>query len=636
MSWIKNLCDTYDACEDIVGICNEEDKTVLLPVGHVNTELNVIVYLDCTGSLQRMEKVEGHDLNVKNRICIPCTEESASRSSKGASKFPHPLFDQVKHLCGPIYLENLKQWLTYLEGQVVHAEACRIIGAVYCYISQGTLIDDLKSYRITDTKGNVKEDWMIGFCVNLADTEENRLWKMPKLWRAWNDFYLENHVNKREKDVCYATGRENLPYSSKHPKKINLYSANAKLITGNDQKNFTFRGRFENPSQAVTISYEASQKAHQALRWLISKPNCYRCDTQVVIAWAIDKVPEILCCYEDSYGIYKMAVQSDSEKLMFANHAVYADYSQALKNLLLGYDSFDKIKKHLRQVVVMAVDSSTDGRMAVTYYRELREDEYEERLGIWHDTCKSYQRYGKETGDSGKTGYFIGAPSMNRITLAVLGTRKAWKSDTSYDKMVRMLREQLLHCIFDEVKIPKPMVDAAFRRALNPLAMENTVSKNRAGRWRNWEYVLGTACALIKRYYHDYKEEEYEVKLEESRSDRDYLYGRLLAVADQIEMSARYRQGKTKDDARATNAMRYMTAFSMHPFRTWNMLFSQQLNPYLIQLNGGGGYLKEIGLICNLFEPGAYESDAPLDGRFLLGFFTQRQKNYKESKSRPE
>ncbi|MFR3250820.1 MAG: type I-C CRISPR-associated protein Cas8c/Csd1 [Eisenbergiella sp.] len=632
MSWTEKCCDTYDACEDIVGICNEEEGTVLLPLGHMYTELNAIVYLDCAGSLQRMEKIEGCDSNVKNgdNIFMPCTEESASRSGKGASKFPHPLFDRVKYLCSSIYLENLKQWITYLERKEEYTAACRIISAIYCYISQGTLINDLISYRITDSKGNVKKDWNIGFCVNAADGKENRLWKMPDLWRAWNDFYSENYVNKRKKDVCYATGRENLPYSSKHPKKINIYSANAKLISGNDQENFTFRGRFETPSEAVTISYEASQKVHQTLRWLISKPNCYRCDTQAIIAWAIDKVPEILSCYEDSYGIYKMEVQNDPEKLRFADHTVYADYSQALKNLLLGYNSFDKIKRHIRQVVVMAVDSSTDGRMAVTYYRELREDEYEERLVIWHDTCKSYQRYDKETGDFGKTGYFIGAPSMNRITLAVLGTRKAWKSDASYNKIVRILREQLLHCIFDGDKIPQSMVNAAFRRAINPLALENTVSKNREGRWRNWEYVLGTACALIKRYYHDYKKEEYEVKLEESRSDRDYLYGRLLAVADQIEMSARYRQGKTKEDARATNAMRYMTAFSMHPFRTWNMLFSQQLNPYLVQLDGGGRYLKEIGLICNLFEAGAYESDAPLDGRFLLGFFAQRQKNYKE------
>lgn len=106
MSWIKNLCDTYDACEGIIGIYNEEDKTVLLPLGHVSAEIQVVVHLDSVGSLQRMERAEKQGLQMKNgqSICIPCTEDSGSRSSSGASKFPHPLFDQVKYLCGQIYL----------------------------------------------------------------------------------------------------------------------------------------------------------------------------------------------------------------------------------------------------------------------------------------------------------------------------------------------------------------------------------------------------------------------------------------------------------------------------------------------------------------------------------------------------
>jgi len=168
-------------------------------------------------------------------------------------------------------------------------------------------------------------------------------------------------------------------------------------------------------------------------------------------------------------------------------------------------------------------------------------------------------------------------------------------------------------------------VVAASNRASNPLALENTKAKSNYDRWRDWEYVLGAACALIKRYYHDYKKEEFAVELETERRDRDYLYGRLLAVADRIESSARYKQGKTKEDDRATNAVRYMTAFSQHPFRTWNMLFTQQLNPYIQQLNGAGWYFNLIGDIKQLFESGAFENDAPLDGRYLLGFFAQRR-----------
>lgn len=76
--------------------------------------------------------------------------------------------------------------------------------------------------------------------------------------------------------------------------------------------------------------------------------------------------------------------------------------------------------------------------------------------------------------------------------------------------------------------------------------------------------------------------------------------------------------------------MRYMTIFSQHPFRTWNMLFAQQLNPYIVSLNGAVWYINLIEEITSLFKPGEYESDAPLDGRFLLGFFAQRKEIFKK------
>ena len=124
----------------------------------------------------------------------------------------------------------------------------------------------------------------------------------------------------------------------------------------------------------------------------------------------------------------------------------------------------------------------------------------------------------------------------------------------------------------------------------------------------------------------------YNVELETNRSDRGYLYGRLLAVADDIESYARYKQGKTKDEVSATNAIRYMTAFAQNPFRTWNILFTQQLNPYIQQLDGAGWYMGLIGEIMLLFKPGAFESNAPLDGAYLLGFFAQRQELRKKGK----
>lgn len=620
MSWIQNLCDTYDACSDSVGICGDSQADMLLPLGHLLSELDVIIHLSNDGTPQRPEKLKSSAKN-KTLICIPCTDESEARSGTKAINFPHPLFDQIKYLTTKKYLQNLEKWVKYLKNKQKHSLAYQAITAVYQYISKGTLLKNLESSGITP-----KDDMLVGFCVTLDQSLEDRLWMMSELWEAWVDYYLTEHISDRKtKDICYITGIANSSYTEKHPKSINRSSGNAKLITGNDSSNFTFRGRFEKPSQAVTVSYVASQKAHQALRWLISMNSCYRCDTQAIIAWAIDKQPEVPRFFDDSYDIYCAISETDDQKFINAKGQVFTDYTIMMKKAMSGYSNAYKLQKHERRIAIMSTDAATTGRLSVTYYRELSENEYKESIVRWHNTCKGYQLFGKGSDGKYKPGYFIGAPAVARIALAVLGKRRKQK-DESYDKLVKHLREQLMHCIFDGELIPSSMVKSAFNRASNPLAFEETdPAKSSDVRWRDWEYVLGAACALIKKYYHDYKKEEFAVELETQRRDRDYLYGRLLAVVDKIESYARYKQGKTKDDARATNAIRYMTAFSQRPFRTWNMLLTQQLNPYIQQLNGAGYYLNLIGDIKDLFESGDFESDTALDGRYLLGFFAQRQ-----------
>ncbi len=631
MSWMQNLCETFDACADAVGICSEEkdQRTMLLPVGHLLTQVDVIIRLNSNGQFQEAEKVKSSK-NDKTLICIPCTEASESRSGTGAIHRPHPLFDQVEYLLTEKYLTNLDGWIAFLKEKDADSAACKALISVYQYIAKKTLEEDLKSHL----KQEVNRKWFIAFSVGVDGHFEDKLWRMPELWKAWTDFYLQSGIEgTKQRGICYVTGTDSAVCTDKHPKSINRAAGNAKLISGNDKTNFTFRGRFVRLEDAVTISYEASQKAHQVLRWLISNPNCHCCASQAIVAWAIDRNIDVPDFYEDSYHIYDETPKTDDQKLIFADTATCADYAEAMNKTLCGYNAINRVKEHKRAVAVLAVDASTKGRMSVTYYRELRENEYEERLTQWHTTCKWYQPFGKRKDKSRRVSYFIGAPSFDRIALAVLGKRRSLK-DEAYDKLVKNLNEQLLHSVFDGERIPRSIVLSACNRASNPLALENTDVKENRAHWQDWEAVLSTACALVKRYYHDYQKEEFCVRLETDRPDRDYLYGRLLAVADQIENAARYRQKGAGADQRATNAIRYMTAFSQQPFRTWNMLFTQLLNPYIQQLNGAGWYLSLIEDIKQRFEADAFESNLPLDGRYLLGFFAQRHELRQKNKTK--
>lgn len=111
---------------------------------------------------------------------------------------------------------------------------------------------------------------------------------------------------------------------------------------------------------------------------------------------------------------------------------------------------------------------------------------------------------------------------------------------------------------------------------------------------------------------------------------RDYLYGRLLAVADRIE----YRTyDMEKDGGRVTNAKRYMSTFSQRPFDTWRII-EENLQPYLSKLPviERRYYENLMDSINNLFEVEAYHNNDRLDGLYLLGFHSQSYdlKQYKK------
>lgn len=617
MSWIRNLVQTYDLCSDIVGI-GENQATALAPIGHTLTQLNIVVHLQDDGAFLRAEII---DSDNKTLIFVPCTEDSESRSGTKAIRFSHPLFDHIKHLLTDNYLNNLKKWLLFIQDKNEYTQAYRYLNAVYKYMKNRTLLQDLTA----SLKKEPEADSLVAFTVNIKDYLENRLWRIRNISDAWIAYYLnESIASDNNKSVCYVTGNEGF-YTEKHPKNINRLAGNAKLISRNDKRNFTYRGRFERSDQTVTVSYEASQKAHQALRWLISKSSCYRCGTQAIIAWAIDKEPDAHDFTKNSYRLYyslKNTHKTDEEKVSRAEGKIYVDYAYELKKALRGYNTAERLKKHKRRVAILATDASTKGRLAVTYYQEFSEEEYEERIIKWHDHCKWYQPFEKG-------GYFIGAPSIERIVRAVLGMPRE-KNDESYEKIEKNLNEQIVHCIYDGQKLPLPIVNSAVNRASNPFAFEKDKGNPGEDRFWEWHKALSTACALVKKFYYDYRKEDYKVELETSRCERDYLYGRLLAVADRIESHAMYKKGRDTSNLGVTNALRYMSAFAQHPFRTWNFLFSQLLNPYIQQLDGAEWYLSLIGSIKAMFKPGDFESDAALDGRYLLGYFAQRQYFYEQ------
>ena len=108
--------------------------------------------------------------------------------------------------------------------------------------------------------------------------------------------------------------------------------------------------------------------------------------------------------------------------------------------------------------------------------------------------------------------------------------------------------------------------------------------------------------------------------LDKEQKDRNYLYGRLLAVADRIE----YRTYDASDKGRVTNAKRYMSTFSQRPFETWKMI-EENIQPYVNKLEFPERRFYENLLheINGLFDVDSFGDNSKLGGLYLLGFHHQ-------------
>lgn len=366
-----------------------------------------------------------------------------------------------------------------------------------------------------------------------------------------------------------------------------------KLISANDTSGFTFRGRFSKSSDAASISYEVSQKAHNALKWLIQRQG-KTVDQRVFLVWTNEVNSNIPDPMEDSFDIAPASATVSKQSNTSVTYA--KEFAKAL-------DGFRNNPSMRSEVNIMVLDSATTGRMSVLYYRNFQKELYMDKIEKWHTTCVWLHRYRKN--DDGTLIEFIGAPATKDIAFAAYGPR-------ANEKIVKELMERLIPCIVDGLRLPRDIVTSVYQRASNPAGME---------KWE-WEKTLSIACALINKKLME-QGEEFQLGLDINCTDRSYLFGRMLAVADVLERRA------LGDEKRATNAIRYMNAFANHPERTWKVIHSS-LQPYLVRLGRGAViWTRILDEISSKFKLEDFNNQ-PLSGKYLLGFSSQRHELYQK------
>lgn len=628
MGLFHNLLSTYDVCKDIIGVRRSDsdgeagEKKTFLPVFHMTFKSQIYIKLDESGEL-----IEANRDEKDVTIIIPCTMESESRVGNPAA---HPLCDQLDFLSGKNkdkyenYLGILGKWKEAADGN-----ARKKLEAVYNYVSQNDILADLTEkviFKSAEMKGE-EPDWEkvrklgVRFAVEIKDDPIWNVWEDKSIRQSWIDF-VKNQRKVGGEYFDYLTGEKVSRVAKYHPKNINSMVANAKIFSCNDFSGFTFRGRFEKQDDAVIIDYEQSHKMHQALRWLINNYG-YNVDTQSIIVWAIDKDAEPkMPPYFSSLNLFAHMAgkKTEAQLLEDAESALNLDYAKKLKDFLMGYGKKENVTKQHRKICIAVFDAATTGRMGLTFYQELSEGKYLENIVKWHDDLSFYYTAWVEDKESkGKKRIeYVGAPSYDDLAFAVYGRPRS-RSDRSYQVILKKMRKQLLECMFGNSGLPDSIALMAAHRASNPMSFAD---ENNSFSPYDWNRAVSISCSLARKYHKQKYEEEIGMDLEKERRDRDYLFGRLLAIADRLEQYALYKAGKDKE--RATNAVKLMSAFSIKPYSTWKVLYGL-LNPFRVQLTGADYYQSLIDEVLTLFKPGEYEDNSPLSPLYLLGYSAQRR-----------
>ena len=113
--------------------------------------------------------------------------------------------------------------------------------------------------------------------------------------------------------------------------------------------------------------------------------------------------------------------------------------------------------------------------------------------------------------------------------------------------------------------------------------------------------------------------------LEPNRTTRDYLYGRLLAIAEHLESRALY----IASEKRATSAAKFMQRFADRPYSTWRTI-ELSLAPYKTRLHAQrSAFLNEmerqLDEVVSAFQGQDFADERRLSGEFLLGYHCQRR-----------
>ncbi|WP_195851245.1 type I-C CRISPR-associated protein Cas8c/Csd1 [Aerococcus tenax] len=649
MNVLTSLYQSYLQCEENGLVDQTENLSkgdpVLLPIFHSNRSAGkkdtIEVVLDEKGNFYSADYLEEGEA-----LIFPITHESIVRS--GSKTAPHALADQLSYLCPDFdqdkfeaYLDQLKDWLSYAQGSSIEGH----LKTISDYLKSQNLTEDiihslfpdakniaLKDKKIEfesqDKKNTINSNIFITFRILQIEAKDISVSSSQALHQNYIAF-VQSQLAQLPQQICQISGKK--MFCAKNHRGI---IGNAKLISVSNHIE-TYKGRISDKDKVTSIGYETSQKIHNMLKYLMDNRETatYMKDGCVLLTWSSKHIKDNQIPLVERQTFFSENEEDDDNSFSASGVTPFAmgtmntiDYkpdeldANAFRQAFIGKMEEKDRDITLENFFVLLIQKISNGRVAIKYFREIALDQYVDQLAIWYES--TYWTFGAP-------GYRkVQSPSFYNIARFTYGISEEKRILPAKDKVQNLVYQKLLPCLVDGRRFP---LDIIQKMALN-VSQRNRYRKT-------WLTLVNYACAIMKKYYWDYEKKEVSEAVDRENQSLSYLYGRLAAVYEVMELTASpvndSEDGKKK--IKVTNVEKYWSQLMNYPMDAFQVV-NERIMPYRIRLKKDGKYYRryerferEILNQIDDLEIDAKQGNRKVGFDFILGYQAQKREIYKKS-----
>ena len=423
-------------------------------------------------------------------------------------------------------------------------------------------------------------------------------------------------ANQDNLGICNISGRTE-QITNKHRGLM----GNAKIISVSN-KGEAYKGRFKEREDVFSVGYETSEKIHLMIKYLLENKNSstWLGSSQYLINWFSDDLAN-----ESQLDIVKPVFNELFEDdIDQKDSSVFLKPNQVNKKIRSSFIKGRKLFGNDATYYVAILNKTSNGRIALKYFRQLQVSQLLKNLESWQENYSWEPKTKVEN-------YKFRTPTFSEIINATYGVDREQYLELDNDSFKSDQYQQLVTALIDGNPVPSTIVKK----------LETNI-KQRQKYPNHWSQVQQISLAILHKQYG----REFKPMLDHENTNRSYLFGRLLAIFELMELKKYEIENPNKDKKesnRITNAERYWNAYTSQPAKLMMNLVNK-IKPYeeAVKLNAHGIFHKldkERAEIVQLLSPLMAKKDIndPLDYQFIFGYYAEKQFFYtKQEKNESE